>query len=68
MAKYLVVVVDRGITSEVMHFISLDEAKAAYGEAAYDFGYEPEEIKRSGYYDLSVWEWMEDRYEKIYGY
>lgn len=55
MAKYLVVVVDRGITSEVMHFISLDEAKAAYGEVANDFGYEPEEIKRSGYYDLSVW-------------
>jgi len=31
MAKYLVVVVERGITSEVMHFISFDDAKTAHG-------------------------------------
>ena len=68
MAKYLVVVVERGITSEVMHFISFDDAKTAFGEVAYDHGYEPEEINKSDYYDVSIWKWTEDRYEKIYGY
>ena len=68
MAKYLVVVMDRGIASEVMHFISFDEAKTAFGEVAHDHGYEPEEINRSDYYDVSIWEWTENRYEKIYGY
>lgn len=68
MAKYLVVEVDRGITSEVMHFISFDEAKTSFEEVAHDHGYEPEEINKSDYYDVSIWEWTEDRYEKIYGH
>ena len=68
MAKYLVVEVDRGITSEVMHFISFHEAKTSFEEVAHDHGYEPEEINKSDYYDVSIWEWTEDRYEKIYGY
>ena len=68
MAKYLVVVVDRGITSEVMHFISFDDAKTAFEEVAHDHGYEPEEINKSDYYDVSIWEWTEAKYEKIYGY
>jgi len=68
MAKYLVVVVDRGITSEVMHFISFDDAKTAFGEVAYDHGYKPEEINKSDFCDVSIWEWTEDRYEKMYGY
>jgi len=65
MAKNLVVVADRGITSEVMHFISFDDAKTAFGEVAYDHGYEPEEINKSDYYDASIWEWTEDRYVKL---
>jgi len=68
MTKYLAVVVDRGITSEVMHFISFDEARTAFGEVAHDHGYEPEETNESDYYDVSIWEWTEDRYHKIYGY
>lgn len=44
MAKYLVVVVERGITSEVMYFISFNEAKTSFEEVAHDHGYEPEEI------------------------
>lgn len=68
MAKYLVVAVERGITSEVMHFISFDGAKTSFEEVAHDHGYEPEEINKSNYYDVSIWEWTEDRYEKIYGY
>ena len=68
MAKYLVVVVDRGITSEVMHFISFNDAKTSFEEVAHDHSYEPEEINESDYYDVSIWEWTEDRYLKIYGY
>lgn len=65
-AKYLVVVTDRGMTSEVMHFLSPEEAKTAFGEIANDHGYEPEEINRSDRYDVSIWKWTEDRYEKVF--
>ncbi|MCF6149422.1 MAG: hypothetical protein E3K37_12275 [Candidatus Kuenenia sp.] len=64
-AKYLVVVVDRGMASEVNHFTSLEEAKRAFGEIARDYGYEPEEINDSDKYDVSVWEWTGERYEKV---
>jgi hypothetical protein len=67
-AKYLVVVVDRGMPSEVNHFTSLKEAKRAFGEIAHDYGYKPKEINASDYYDVSIWKWTEDRYEKIYYY
>ncbi|MFQ5715357.1 MAG: hypothetical protein ACE5GU_15140 [Candidatus Scalinduaceae bacterium] len=73
-AKYIVVVVDRGITVEVDYFDTLKEAKRTFGEMANDYGYEPEEINGSDYYavvplgDVSIWEWTEYRYEKIYGY
>lgn len=67
MDKYLVVVVNRGITSEVLHFISFEEAKNAFGEIANDYGYEPEEINASDYYDVSIWKWTDARYEKISG-
>ena len=66
MAKYLVVVADRGMTSEVDHFVSLEEAKRAFEEIAHDHGYELAEINGSDYYDVSIWEWTEDRYEKVY--
>lgn len=65
-AKYLVVVADRGITNEVNHFISLDEAKQAFGEIAHDYGYGHEEINGSDRYDVSIWKWTEDRYEKVF--
>ena len=61
-AKYLVVVVDRGMTSEVNYFDSLKEAKRAFGEIARDYGYEPEEINGSDKYDVSIWKWTEDRF------
>ena len=64
-AKFLVVVVDRGMASEVNYFDSLEEAKRAFGEIAHDYGYKPEEINGSDYYDVSIWEWTEDRYEKV---
>jgi len=67
MAKYLIVVAEGGEASEVMHFISFHDAKTAFGEVACDHGYEPEEINNSDYYDVSIWEWTEARYLKIYG-
>jgi len=67
-AKYLVVVVDRGMVSEVNHFTSLKEAKRAFGEIANDYGHKPEDINGSDYYDVSIWEWTEDRYEKVHLY
>lgn len=67
-AKYLVVVVDRDMTSEVNYFTSLKEAKRAFGEIAHDYGYEPEEINGSDYYDVSIWERTEERYQKIHYY
>lgn len=63
-AKYLVVVIDRGMASEINYFNSLKEAKQAFGEIAQDYGYGLGEINDSGYYDVSIWEWTEDRYEK----
>ena len=64
-AKYLVVVVDSGMTSEVNYFDSLREAKRAFGEIARDYGYEPEEINSSDKYDVSIWKWTEERYKRI---
>jgi len=66
--KYLVVVVSRGMTSEVNYFTSLKEAKRIFGEIAHDYGYRPSEINGSDKYDVSIWKWAEDRYEKIYYY
>lgn len=65
-AKYLVVVVDRGMVSEVNYFDSLREAKRGFEEIAHDYGYEPEEINGSEYYDVSIWKWTEERYERVY--
>ena len=67
-AKYLVVVVDRGMASEINYFNSSKEAKRAFEEIAHDYGYEPEEINGSDKYDVSIWKWTEDRYEKVYLY
>jgi len=66
MAKYLVVVVARGVTNEVNYFNSLTEAKRAFGEIAHDYGYKPNEIHKSNHYDVSIWKWTEDRYQKVF--
>lgn len=47
LAKYLIVAVERGITSEVNYFDSLKEAKRTFGEIAHDYGYKPSEINAS---------------------
>ena len=55
-AKYLVAVVNRGVASEINHFITFEEAKKAFEDIAHDHGYESEEINSSDYYDVSIWE------------
>ena len=65
-AKYLIVVVDRGIPSEVNYFNSLKEAKRAFGEIAHDYGYKPNEINDSNHCYVSIWRWTEDRYKKVF--
>lgn len=67
-AKYIVVVADRDMTSKVRPFNSFKEAKKAFSKIAYDLGYKPSEINVSDYYDVSIWEWAENKYEKVYGY
>jgi hypothetical protein len=64
-AKYLVIVVDSGMTSEVNYFTSLKDAKRAFNEIAHDYGYLPEKINSSDKYDVSIWKWTEERYQKI---
>ena len=66
-AKFLVVAVDRGMASEVNYFDSLNEAKRTFGEIAHDHGYKPSEINASDKYDVSIWRWTENRYEKVFG-
>lgn len=67
-AKYLIVLVDKGKTIEVNYFDTLKEAKRTFREIAHDYGYEPKEINESGYHDVSIWKWTRHRYIKIYGF
>ena len=67
-AQYLIVVADGGITSEVNYFDSLKEAKRAFGEIAHDNGYKSDAINESDYYDVSIWKWTENRFEKVHLY
>lgn len=64
-AKYLVVVVDRGMASEINHFGSFKDAKQVFDEIASDHGCEPETVNKSGYYDVSIWRWTENRYVRL---
>lgn len=67
-AKYLIVVVDRGITVEANYFDTLKEAKRTFREIAHDYGYELKEVSKSEYLDVSIWKWTKYRYIKIYGF
>lgn len=65
LAKYLVVFVNRGMTSEVHYFSTLRKAKTAFEKIAREHKYKPLEINGSDYYDVSIWEWTKNGYEKI---
>jgi len=64
-AKYIVVVVDRGMTSEINHFGTLKESKRIFEKIASDYRYRPSKVNSSGRLDVSIWKWTENRYEKI---
>ncbi len=64
--KYIVIVANRGITIEVNHFISLQQAKGAFKEIALDYGFEPKKINNSDNYDVSIWKLTEDRYKRVF--
>lgn len=66
-AKFLIVATEGGKVVEINHFDSLQEAKRAFGEIAHDYGYKSSEINASDKYDVSIWKWTEDRYEKVFG-
>ena len=67
-AKYVIVVVDRGKTVEINHFGTLKEAKRIFGEIAGDYRYILSEINSSNRLDGSIWEWTEERYQRVHYY
>jgi len=67
-AKYLVVVVDRGKTVEINHFGTLKESKRIFEEIASDYRYRFSEINSSNRLDVSIWEWTEERYQRVHYY
>ncbi|RJQ48597.1 MAG: hypothetical protein C4538_03530 [Nitrospiraceae bacterium] len=67
-AKYLIVAAEGGKIVEINYFGSFKDAKQVFDEIANDHGCEPETVNKSGYYDVSIWRWTENRYEKIYYY
>lgn len=64
-AKFLIVAAEGGRVVEINHFGSFKDAKQVFDEIASDHDCEPETVNKSGYYDVSIWEWTEDRYEKV---
>lgn len=64
-AKYLAVVVDRGMANEVNYFNSFRDAKQVFDEIASDHRLEPETVNKFGYYDVSIWRWTENRYVRL---
>ncbi len=67
-AKYLLVMVSQGMTSLVNHFNSLEEAEKAFNEITNDLRSKASLFSSSEYHEVSVWEWREGRYEKVYLY
>jgi len=67
-AKYLLVMVDQGMTSMVNHFNSLEEAEKALNKITNDLSRKPGSSSGSDYKEVSLWEWTEGKYEKVYLY
>lgn len=67
-AKYLLVMVSQGMTSLVNHFNSLEEAEKAFNEITNNLRSKAGLSNSSYYHEVSVWEWREGRYEKVYLY
>ena len=64
-AKFLIVAAEGGKVVEINHFGSFKDAKQVFDEIASDHGLEPEALNKSGYYDVSIWRWTENRYVRL---
>lgn len=64
-AKFLIVAAEGGKVVEINHFGSFRDAKQVFDEIASDHRLEPETVNKSGYYDVSIWRWTENRYLRL---
>ncbi len=64
-AKFLIVTAEGGKVVEINHFGSFKDARQVFDEIASDHRLEPETLNRSGYCDVSVWRWTENRYVRL---
>ncbi|MDI6728657.1 MAG: hypothetical protein QMD44_07010 [Thermodesulfovibrionales bacterium] len=64
-AKFLIVAAEDGKVVEINHFGSFKDAKQVFDEIASDHVCEPETVNKSGYYDVSIWRWTENRYVRL---
>jgi len=64
-AKFLIVAAEGGKVIEINHFGSFKDAKQVFDEISSDHGCEPETVNKSGYYDVSIWRWTENRYLRL---
>jgi hypothetical protein len=67
-AKYLLVMVNQGMTSLVNHFNSLEEAEKAFNEITNYLSSKPGLSSDSDYHEVSLWEWTDNKYEKVFLY
>jgi len=67
-AKYLLVMVNQGMTSLVNHFNSLEEAEKAFNEITNYLSSKPRLVSDSDYHEVSLWEWTDNKYEKVFLY
>jgi hypothetical protein len=67
-AKYLLVMVNQGMASLVNHFNSLEEAEKAFNEITSNLRSKTGLLSSSDYHEVSIWEWREGKYEKVYLY
>lgn len=64
-AKFLIVAAEDGKVVEINHFGNFKDAKQVFDEIASDHSCEPETLNKSGYFDISIWRWTENRYVRL---
>jgi hypothetical protein len=64
-AKFMIVAAEDGKVIEINHFDCFKDAKQVFDEIASDHCCEPETVNKSGFYDVSIWCWTENRYVRL---
>lgn len=64
-AKFLIVAAEGGKVVEINYFGFFKDAKQVFDEIASDHGCGPETVNKSGFYDVSIWRWTENRYVRL---